>query len=82
MWGKETSRCSWSGLVERVIFIVIVDIQELLKGLNFLPGFVFTKDVPLVDFISCLSGELDLRAKGLRDVPHPWPNLFVSRSRI
>ncbi|KAJ9697164.1 hypothetical protein PVL29_009089 [Vitis rotundifolia] len=59
------------------------ELQELLKGLNFLPGFVFTKDVSLVDFLNRVhSGELNLRAKGLWDVPHPWLNLFVPKSRI
>ncbi|KAL6338365.1 hypothetical protein AAG906_018736 [Vitis piasezkii] len=59
------------------------ELQELLKGLNFLPGFVFTKDVSLVDFLNRVhSGELNLRAKGLWDVPHPWLNLFVPRSSI
>ncbi|RVW66836.1 Cytokinin dehydrogenase 3 [Vitis vinifera] len=59
------------------------ELQVLLKGLNFLPGFVFTKDVSLVDFLNRVhSGELNLRAKGLWDVPHPWLNLFVPRSSI
>ncbi|RVW19906.1 Cytokinin dehydrogenase 3 [Vitis vinifera] len=59
------------------------ELQELLKGLNFLPGFVFTKDVSLVDFLNRVhSEELNLRAKGLWDVPHPWLNLFVPGSRI
>ncbi|KAL6338343.1 hypothetical protein AAG906_018713 [Vitis piasezkii] len=58
------------------------ELQELLKGLNFLPSFVFTKDVS-VDFLNRVhSRELNLRAKGLWDVPHPWLNLFVPRSRI
>ncbi|KAL6338341.1 hypothetical protein AAG906_018711 [Vitis piasezkii] len=59
------------------------ELQELLKGLNFLPGFVFRKDVSLVNFLNRVhSRELNLQAKGLWDVPHPWMNLFVLRSRI
>ncbi|XP_059637044.1 cytokinin dehydrogenase 3-like [Cornus florida] len=59
------------------------ELQVLLKGLNFLPGFIFKKDVTLVEFLNRVrSGELKLQAKGLWDVPHPWLNLFVPKSRI
>ncbi|CBI27904.3 unnamed protein product, partial [Vitis vinifera] len=59
------------------------ELQELFKGLRFLPGLVFTKDVTLVDFLDRVhNGELQLQAKGLWDVPHPWLNLFVPKSRI
>ena len=55
----------------------------MFKGLRFLPGLIFTKDVTLVDFLDRVhKGELDLQAKGLWDVPHPWLNLFVPKSRI
>lgn len=55
----------------------------LLEGLNFIRGFVFKKDVSLVNFLNRVrSGELKLRSKGLWDVPHPWLNLFVPKSRI
>ncbi|RVW76469.1 Cytokinin dehydrogenase 3 [Vitis vinifera] len=59
------------------------ELKELLKGLNFLPRFVFRKDVSFVGFLNRLqNAEQDLGAKGLWDVPHPWLDIFVPRSRI
>ncbi|XP_068647474.1 cytokinin dehydrogenase 5-like [Aristolochia californica] len=59
------------------------EVEALLKKLNFIPASVFTTDLPYVDFLDRVhSAELKLRAKGLWDVPHPWLNLFVPKSRI
>ncbi|XAR67157.1 Cytokinin dehydrogenase [Bertholletia excelsa] len=59
------------------------ELMLLLKGLNFLQYFIFKKDDTYVDFLNRVrSGELKLQAKGLWDVPHPWLNLFVPKSRI
>ncbi|PSS20803.1 Cytokinin dehydrogenase [Actinidia chinensis var. chinensis] len=58
-------------------------LQLLLNGLSFPPNFVFKKDDSFVDFLNRVrSGELKLQAKGLWDIPHPWLNLFVPKSRI
>jgi cytokinin dehydrogenase len=54
-----------------------------VKGLSFLPGFIFEKNVSYVDFVNRVrSEEQILRSKGLWDIPHPWLNLFVPRSRV
>jgi len=59
------------------------EIQGLLKKLHFLSTSVFTSDLPYVDFLDRVhKAELKLRSKGLWDVPHPWLNLFVPKSRI
>ncbi|GMH18078.1 hypothetical protein Nepgr_019919 [Nepenthes gracilis] len=59
------------------------ELEGLLQGLSFLPGFIFTRDETFVDFLNRVrKGELELEAKGLWDVPHPWLNLFVPGSRI
>ncbi|CBI19763.3 unnamed protein product, partial [Vitis vinifera] len=59
------------------------DVEALLKRLDFIPSSVFTTDLPYVDFLDRVhKAELKLRSKGLWDVPHPWLNLFVPRSRI
>jgi len=59
------------------------DVDALLGELNFLPGTVFTTDLPYVDFLDRVHrAELKLRAKGMWEVPHPWLNLFVPASRI
>ncbi|KAA8523254.1 hypothetical protein F0562_009677 [Nyssa sinensis] len=59
------------------------ELQVLFKGLSFLSGFIFKRDVSYVDFLNRVrSGELKLQSKGLWEVPHPWLNLFVPKSRI
>ncbi|XP_062098868.1 cytokinin dehydrogenase 5 [Humulus lupulus] len=59
------------------------DIEALLKKLEFIPNLVFKTDVPYVDFLDRVhTSELKLRSQGLWDVPHPWINLFVPKSKI
>ncbi|XP_048444417.1 cytokinin dehydrogenase 5-like [Pyrus x bretschneideri] len=59
------------------------EIEDLLEKLDFVPMSVFTTDLPYVDFLDRVhKAELKLRSKGLWDVPHPWLNLFVPKSRI
>ncbi|XP_030530037.1 cytokinin dehydrogenase 3 [Rhodamnia argentea] len=59
------------------------DLENLFQGLSHIPEFVFQKDVAYVDFLDRVrEGELKLTAQGLWDVPHPWLNLFVPKSRI
>lgn len=59
------------------------EVDALLGDLNFLPGTVFTTDLPYVDFLDRVhTAELKLRGKGMWEVPHPWLNLFVPASRI
>ncbi|XP_028791235.1 cytokinin dehydrogenase 5-like [Neltuma alba] len=59
------------------------EIEGLLEKLDFIETSVFTKDVTYVDFLDRVhKAELKLRSKGLWEVPHPWLNLFVPKSRI
>ncbi|XP_039045881.1 cytokinin dehydrogenase 5-like [Hibiscus syriacus] len=59
------------------------EVEALLKKLNFIPASVFTTDLPYVDFLDRVhKSELKLRSKGLWEVPHPWLNLFVPKSKI
>ncbi|KAB2023281.1 hypothetical protein ES319_D06G007200v1 [Gossypium barbadense] len=59
------------------------EIEALLKKLNFIPTSVFTTDLPYVDFLDRVhKAELKLRSKGMWEVPHPWLNLFVPKSKI
>ncbi|KAM0902851.1 hypothetical protein ACQ4PT_019103 [Festuca glaucescens] len=58
-------------------------LEKVLEQLSFVPGFVFTKDVTYVQFLDRVHEEEEvLRSAGLWDVPHPWLNLFIPRSRI
>jgi cytokinin dehydrogenase len=57
--------------------------EALLDQLSFEPGFVFSKDVTYVQFLDrVLEEERVLRSAGVWEVPHPWLNLFVPKSRI
>ncbi|KAL5226396.1 hypothetical protein ABZP36_014661 [Zizania latifolia] len=59
------------------------EVEVLLGELSFIPGTVFTTDLPYVDFLDRVhKAELKLRGKGMWEVPHPWLNLFVPASRI
>lgn len=57
--------------------------DNLVKELKFIPTFLFEKDVTYEEFLDRVhADELVLRQKGLWDVPHPWLNIFIPRSRI
>lgn len=57
--------------------------EVLLQGLSYIPEFAFHKDVSYVEFLNRVrDGEMKLRSQGEWDVPHPWLNLFVPKSRI
>ncbi|KAK4265655.1 hypothetical protein QN277_026679 [Acacia crassicarpa] len=59
------------------------EVEELLSGLKFLSSFKFEKDVSYEEFLDRVhSVELVLRPQGLWDLPHPWLNMFVPKSRI
>ncbi|KAK2449487.1 cytokinin dehydrogenase [Trifolium repens] len=59
------------------------EIQVLLQGLNYIPGFYYEKNVSFIEFLNRVrSGELKLQSQGLWDVPHPWLNMFIPKSRI
>ncbi|XVF36042.1 hypothetical protein REPUB_Repub19eG0024400 [Reevesia pubescens] len=59
------------------------EVETLLKKLNFIPTSVFTTDLLFVDFLDRVhKSELKLRSKGLWEVPHPWLNLFVPKSKM
>lgn len=59
------------------------DVQRIFKDLNYIGGMIYTKDVTFVEFLNRVrSGELELKSKGLWDVPHPWLNLYVPKSSI
>ena len=58
-------------------------LERLLEELSFVPGHAFVRDVSYVEFLDRVGrDEQKLRSAGVWDVPHPWLNLFVPRSRI
>jgi cytokinin dehydrogenase len=59
------------------------EINSLLDVLSFIPSSLFTKDIPYVDFLDRVhTEELKLRSRGLWEVPHPWLNLLIPKSKI
>ncbi|OIV98265.1 hypothetical protein TanjilG_09899 [Lupinus angustifolius] len=59
------------------------EVAILVKPLNFVPTFLFEKDVSYEEFLDRVhSDELVLRSKGLWEVPHPWINFFIPKSQI
>ncbi|GJN38685.1 hypothetical protein PR202_gb27750 [Eleusine coracana subsp. coracana] len=53
------------------------------EDLSFVPGHAFVRDVSYVEFLDRVGrDEQKLRSAGVWDVPHPWLNLFVPRSRV
>ncbi|XP_072998487.1 cytokinin dehydrogenase 6-like [Typha latifolia] len=58
-------------------------LRLLLEELNFVPGFAFMQDISYLHFLDRVhDGELKLRSAGMWDVPHPWLNIFLPKSRI
>lgn len=57
--------------------------ESLLSDLSYIPSTLFLSEVPYVDFLDRVHfSEIKLRAKGLWEVPHPWLNLLIPKSRI
>lgn len=56
------------------------EVANLVKGLMFLPTFVFEKDVSYEEFLNRL--ELPVRSQGLLNLSHPWLYMLVPKSRI
>ncbi|XP_073047100.1 cytokinin dehydrogenase 3-like isoform X1 [Primulina eburnea] len=59
------------------------ELESLLKELNYIPGFIFKKDVSFVDFLSRV-GSIDSTQSTEEEKieAHPWLNLFVPKSRV
>uniref|UniRef100_A0A7N1A8N3 cytokinin dehydrogenase n=1 Tax=Kalanchoe fedtschenkoi TaxID=63787 RepID=A0A7N1A8N3_KALFE len=63
--------------------LVLQETEAQLAGMNYIPSTVFTSDVPYLEFLNRVhNSEVQLQEKGLWNVPHPWLNLLVPKSRI
>lgn len=55
----------------------------MVDDLRYLPGFEFRNDVSYMHFLNRVrEGETKLQSRGLWNVPHPWLNMLIPRSRI
>ncbi|KAK6941773.1 Cytokinin dehydrogenase 1, FAD/cytokinin binding domain [Dillenia turbinata] len=63
--------------------IIDEQVEELLSALGYIPSTLFISEVSYRDFLDRVHvSEMKLREKGLWEVPHPWLNLLVPKSRI
>nr|GEW07256.1 cytokinin dehydrogenase 6-like [Tanacetum cinerariifolium] len=59
------------------------EIEGMLSTLSYIPSTLFMTEVTYVEFLDRVhTAEIKLQAKGLWDVPHPWLNLLIPRSKI
>ncbi|KAF2289336.1 hypothetical protein GH714_034993 [Hevea brasiliensis] len=57
--------------------------EELLSELSYIPSTLLMSEVSYVEFLDRVHvSETKLRIKGLWEVPHPWMNLLIPRSKI
>lgn len=58
-------------------------VNRLLGRLGFVEHLEFQVDLSYMDFLLRVKrAEEDAKANGIWDAPHPWLNLFVSKSNI
>lgn len=53
------------------------EFQALTNDLNFIPGFIFSRDVSFFDFLNRVE-----EIRGASSEVHPWLNLFIPKSRV
>ncbi|CAK9147502.1 unnamed protein product [Ilex paraguariensis] len=59
------------------------EIEGLLSQLRYIPSTLFMSEVPYVEFLDRVhASELKLRSTGMWEVPHPWLNLLIPKSKI
>ncbi|GER27723.1 cytokinin oxidase/dehydrogenase [Striga asiatica] len=59
------------------------EISALLSKLSYIPSTLFITEVSYLRFLDRVhAAELKLRSKGLWEIPHPWLNLLVPKSKI
>lgn len=59
------------------------EVESLLSQLSYIPSTLFLSEVPYIDFLDRVHvSEVKLHSKGLWEVPHPWLNLLVPKSKI
>lgn len=58
-------------------------VEHLMSELSYIPSTIFLTEVSYVEFLDRVHvSEMELRAKGVWEVPHPWLNLLIPRSKI
>ncbi|XP_062101061.1 cytokinin dehydrogenase 7 [Humulus lupulus] len=58
-------------------------VSRLVAGLGFVEGLEFQVDLSYMEFLLRVKrAEEDAKANGMWDAPHPWLNMFVSKSDV
>lgn len=74
---------TWSKSLFLTSTRLIQKIENLLSELSYIPSTLFMSEVSYVEFLDRVHvSEIKLRAKGLWEVPHPWLNLLIPKSKI
>lgn len=64
-------------------YFTFQEVERLLSPLNYIPSTLFLSEVSYINFLDRVHvSEVKLRSKGLWEVPHPWLNLLIPRSKI
>ncbi|KAF8395780.1 hypothetical protein HHK36_019731 [Tetracentron sinense] len=59
------------------------EVESLLSQLSYISSTLFLSEVSYTEFLDRVhASEIKLRAKGLWEVPHPWLNLLIPKSKI
>ncbi|KAK0573885.1 hypothetical protein LWI29_015030 [Acer saccharum] len=59
------------------------EVGNSLSVLSYIPSTLFLSEVSYIQFLDRVHvSEVKLRSKGLWEVPHPWLNLLIPRSKI
>ena len=65
------------------VYMLLQEIEGMLSKLSYIQSTLFMTEVTYVEFLDRVhTAEIKLQAKGLWDVPHPWLNLLIPRSKI
>jgi len=59
------------------------EVGNLLSQLSYMASTLFLTEVSYLEFLDRVHvSEVKLRSKGLWEVPHPWLNLLIPKSKI
>ncbi|XP_040993539.1 cytokinin dehydrogenase 6-like isoform X2 [Juglans microcarpa x Juglans regia] len=63
--------------------VVNQEIENYMSQLSYITSTLFLSEVTYIEFLDRVHvSEVILRSKGLWEVPHPWLNLFIPKSKI
>ncbi|KAE8647962.1 cytokinin dehydrogenase 6 [Cucumis sativus] len=63
--------------------IINQEVTRLLSQLSYIPSTLFISEVTYVEFLDRVQvSAVKLQSKGLWEVPHPWLNLLIPKSKI